>query len=176
MAVAAALEMVVEQKRYKRIICVRSKDLMDDDIGHLPGTEREKVAPLLGGISDSLIALHRDDEDPDSSLEHTYRMAKIEFKSMAYMRGASISDAIIICDESQNMPRSQMKGMLSRAHSSSRVIVLGNVNQIDNRFLTPLTSAPYSVLNTYKNYDGCSAMIFDKVERSPLADFTEKYY
>lgn len=176
LAVAAALQLCLEDKRFKRIICVRSKDLMDDDIGHLPGTEQEKVAPLLGGISDSLIALHRDDENPDSSIEQTYRMAKIEFKSMAYMRGASISDAIIICDESQNMPRSQMKGLLSRAHSSSRVIVLANVAQIDNRFLTPLTSAPYSVMNTYRHYHRCSAMIFDKVERSPLAEFTEKHY
>lgn len=173
LATAAALEMVIEQKRFKRIICVRSKDLMDDDIGHLPGTESEKVSPLLGGIKDSLVALHRNDEDTDSSLEQLHRMAKIEFSSLAYMRGRSISDALIIVDECQNMTKAQIKGMCSRAHSSSKMILLGNLSQVDSKFVTPLTSGLTVAMNKYRHYEGCASLIFDKVERSPLAAFTE---
>ena len=168
--------MVMEQKRYKRIICVRSRDFMDDEPGYLPGDLDAKVRPLLAGVLDSLYTLHDGDESPQGSMDYIIERAQIEFTSMAYMRGRSLSDAVIIIDEAQNMTKQQMRGMLSRAGSNSRTIVLGNTRQIDNPFLTPLTSGLASAVNTYKDYEGGSVIVMNEVERSPLAAFTEERF
>lgn len=176
LAMAAALHLVLEKKQYKRIVCVRSRDFMDDEPGYLPGDLDAKVRPLLAGVLDSLYTLHRDDESPQGSMEYIIERAKIEFTSMAYMRGRSLADSIIIIDEAQNMTKHQMRGMLSRSGPGSRTIVLGNTRQIDNPFLTPLTSGLASAVNIYRNYDKGSVIIMNEVERSPLAAFTEENF
>jgi PhoH-like ATPase len=176
LAMAAALHMVMEEKRYKRIICVRSRDFMDDEPGYLPGDLDAKVRPLLAGVLDALYTLHDGDESPQGSMDYIIERAQIEFTSMAYMRGRSLSDAVVIIDEAQNMTKQQMRGMLSRSGSNSRTIVLGNTRQIDNPFLTPLTSGLASAVNTYRNYEGGSVIVMNEVERSPLAAFTEEHF
>lgn len=176
LAMAAAIHLVMEEKRYKRIICVRSRDFMDDEPGYLPGDLDAKVRPLLAGVLDSLYTLHRGDESPQGSMEYIIERAQIEFTSMAYMRGRSLADSVIIIDEAQNMTRHQMRGMLSRSGAGSRTIVLGNTRQIDNPFLTPLTSGLASAVNVYRGYDRGSVIIMNEVERSPLAAFTEENF
>jgi len=81
-----------------------------------------------------------------------------------------------IIDEAQNMTRAQMKGMLSRGGKNCRTIVLGNLAQIDDRFVTPASSGASAAVNIYRNYEKGSVLIFDEVERSSLADFTEKNF
>jgi PhoH-like ATPase len=178
LAVAAGLHQVIETKQYKKIVVVRSRDFMDDDPGFLPGDLKEKSMPLLAGITDALVSMHAgDDEDEKSTrstVEHIIERANIEFTSMAYFRGRSIDDAVLIIDEAQNMTRAQMKGMLSRSGRNCRTIVLGNLAQIDDRFVTPASSGASAAVNVYRNYERGSILIFDEVERSSLAEFTEK--
>jgi PhoH-like ATPase len=95
---------------------------------------------------------------------------------MAYFRGRSIDDAVLIIDEAQNMTRAQMKGMLSRSGKNCRTIVLGNLAQIDDRFVTATSSGASAAVNIYRNYENGSVLIFDEVERSSLAEFTEKNF
>ena len=95
---------------------------------------------------------------------------------MAYFRGRSIDDAVLIIDEAQNMTRAQMKGMLSRGGKNCRTIVLGNLSQIDDRFVTAASSGASAAVNIYRHYENGSVLIFDEVERSSLADFTEKNF
>ncbi len=179
LAVAAALHQVLETKQYKKIVVVRSRDFMDDDPGFLPGDLKEKSLPLLAGITDALISMHSQDGDERSTyatIEHIIERANIEFTSMAYFRGRSIDDAVLIIDEAQNMTRAQMKGMLSRGGNNCRTVVLGNLAQIDDRFVTPISSGASSAVNVYRNYEKGSILIFDEVERSSLAEFTETYF
>ncbi|REL31740.1 PhoH family protein [Thalassotalea euphylliae] len=179
LAVAAGLHQVLETKQYKKIVVVRSRDFMDDDPGYLPGDLKEKSMPLLAGITDALISMHSDDGDDRntySTIEHIIEKANIEFTSMAYFRGRSIDDAVLIIDEAQNMTRAQMKGMLSRGGKNCRTIVLGNLAQIDDRFVTPASSGASAAVNIYRNYEKGSVLIFDEVERSSLAEFTEKNF
>ena len=180
LAVAAGLHQVIETKQYKKIVVVRSRDFMDDDPGFLPGDLKEKSLPLLAGITDALISMHAsDDEDEKSTratVEHIIDRANIEFTSMAYFRGRSIDDAVLIIDEAQNMTRAQMKGMLSRSGRNCRTIVLGNLAQIDDRFVTPTSSGASAAVNIYRDYEKGSVLIFDEVERSSLAEFTEKNF
>jgi PhoH-like ATPase len=179
LAVAAALHQVLETKQYKKIVVVRSRDFMDEDPGFLPGDLKDKSMPLLGGITDALLSMHSDDHNEGAALatiEHIIERANIEFTSMAYFRGRSLDNAFLIIDEAQNMTRAQMKGMLSRAGRNCRTVVLGNLAQIDDRFVTPASSGASAAVNIYRNYDKGSILIFDEVERSSLADFTEKYF
>nr|WP_136251505.1 PhoH family protein [Ningiella ruwaisensis] len=177
LAVAAALHQVLELKQYKKIVVVRSRDFMDEDPGFLPGDLKEKSMPLLAGITDALISMHSvDDHDANiyATVEHIIERANIEFTSMAYFRGRSIDDAVLIIDEAQNMTRAQMKGMLSRGGKNCRTIVLGNLAQIDDKFVTPASSGATAAVNIYRNYEKGSILIFDEVERSSLAQFTEQ--
>ncbi|MCH2256007.1 MAG: PhoH family protein [Alteromonas sp.] len=177
LAVAAALHQVLELKQYKKIVVVRSRDFMDEDPGFLPGDLKEKSMPLLAGITDALISMHADDDHDaniHATVEHIIERANIEFTSMAYFRGRSIDDAVLIIDEAQNMTRAQMKGMLSRGGKNCRTILLGNLAQIDDKFVTPASSGATAAVNVYRNYDKGSVLIFDEVERSSLAQFTEQ--
>jgi PhoH-like ATPase len=180
LAIAAGLHQVLELKQYKKIVVVRSRDFMDDDPGFLPGDLTEKSLPLLAGVTDALISMHSHDDDDEKStratVEHIIDRANIEFTSMAYFRGRSIDDAVLIIDEAQNMTRAQMKGMLSRGGKNCRTIVLGNLAQIDDRFVTPASSGASAAVNVYRGYEKGSILIFDEVERSSLADFTEKNF
>lgn len=151
---------------------------MDDDPGFLPGDLTEKSMPLLAGITDALISMHSDDNhetNVHATVAHVIEKANIEFTSMAYFRGRSIDDAVLIIDEAQNMTRAQIKGMLSRGGRNCRTIVLGNLAQIDDKFVTPASSGASAAVNVYRNYEKGSVLIFDEVERSSLAEFTEKY-
>ncbi len=177
LAVAAALSHVLEHKKYNKIIVVRSRDFMDDEPGFLPGDLKEKSMPLLAGVTDALALMHGDTENTRVTVEHIIERANIEFTSMAYFRGRSLPDGcILIIDEAQNMTHGQMKAMLSRASKGCRTILLGNLQQIDDKFITIHSSGLTSAVNTHRHYEGCSITIFDKVERSPLAEFTEKYF
>ena len=152
---------------------------MDEDPGFLPGDLKEKSMPLLAGITDALISMHSDDSNEHntfSTIEHIIEKANIEFTSMAYFRGRSLDDAFLIIDEAQNMTRAQMKGMLSRGGKNCRTVVLGNLAQIDDKFVTAASSGASAAVNVYRNYEHGSVLIFDEVERSSLAEFTEKNF
>ena len=177
LAVAAALHQVLELKQYKKIVVVRSRDFMDEDPGYLPGDLKEKSMPLMAGVTDALVSMHTDDAHETNvyaTVEHVIERANIEFTSMAYFRGRSIDDAVLIIDEAQNMTRAQVKGMLSRGGKNCRTIVLGNLAQIDDKFVTPASSGASAAVNVYRNYEHGSVLIFDEVERSALAQFTEQ--
>ena len=152
---------------------------MDDDPGFLPGDLKEKSMPLMAGVTDALVSMHSDEGDDRSTystIEHIIEKANIEFTSMAYFRGRSLDDAFLIVDESQNMTKAQMKGMLSRGGKNCRTVVLGNLAQIDDKFITPASSGAAAAVNTYRNFERGSVLIFDEVERSPLAQFTEQNF
>ncbi|SHH61798.1 PhoH family protein [Ferrimonas marina] len=176
LAMAAAVHMVVEEKQYRRIVVVRSRDFMDDDPGFLPGDLKEKSLPLMAGVTDALQSMHDDDHDSASSMEMIIEKANIEFTSMAYFRGRSIDHGVIVIDESQNMTHAQMKGMLSRAGKNCRIMLLGNLSQIDQRFVSAQSSGLTAAVGVYRHYQNGSVMIFDEVERGPLAEFTEKHF
>lgn len=176
LAVAAALELIIEKKIYSRLIVARTNAQMDEPIGFLPGTETEKVKSLLGGVIDSLEFLHSQDHSSEFSLDYVMQKANIEFKSVNYMRGRSISNAVIIYDELQNATSQQIRGLLSRAGENTKVICLGNLKQIDNHFLNALSSGLTTLVEHFKHYEGCSILHMQGVVRSRLAKFTEEQF
>lgn len=173
-ALACALEMVIEQRRYNKIIVTRSTPPVAEDIGFLPGTEEEKMTPWLSAINDNLEAIHEQDERPQSSVKYAIEKANIQFKSLNFIRGRSIQNAIVIIDESQNLTPQQLKTILTRCGKNTKMICLGNLAQIDSNYLTALTSGLTYVVERFRNFDGAASIHFEGIFRSRLAEYAEQ--
>lgn len=121
MAIAA-----MNEKRYDRLILSRPAVEAGESLGFLPGDLREKVDPYLRPLYDALYDMMR--------MERAQRLLErgtIEVVPLAYMRGRTLNDAFIILDEAQNTTEAQMKMFLTRMGYSSRIVVTGDVTQVD---------------------------------------------
>ena len=174
LALAAAIEMTVASKRYKRIIATRSIQGLDEDIGFLPGTEEEKMEPWLGAISDNLEALHNEDECTDGSLDYLLQKVPLQFKSLNYMRGRSFQQSIILIDESQNLTPHQIKTIITRAGTGSKVVCLGNLSQIDTAYMNPISSGLTYLTARFRQFPLGGTVQLQGVPRSQLAEFAEQ--
>lgn len=174
LALAAALEMVVEKNMYDKIIVTRSTPEIAESIGFLPGTEEEKMAPWLAAITDSLEVLHKNDENTKGSMSYIMEKANIQFKSVNFMRGRSIQNAIVILDESQNLTASQLKTIITRCGEGTKLICSGNLAQIDSNYLSAVTSGLTYLVEKFKNFSGSATLNLDGVVRSRLAEFAEE--
>lgn len=174
LALAAALEMVVEKNMYDKIIVTRSTPEIAESIGFLPGTEEEKMAPWLAAITDSLEVLHKHDENAKSSMNYIMEKANIQFKSVNFMRGRSIQNSIVILDESQNLTAAQLKTIITRCGEGTKLICSGNLAQIDSNYLSAVTSGLTYLVERFKNFAGSATINLDGVVRSRLAEFAER--
>lgn len=175
LALAAAIEMTVATKQFRRIIATRSTRGLDEDIGYLPGTEAEKMEPWLGAITDNLEALHYDDESTNGSVDYILKQVPLHFKSLNYIRGRSFQQSLIIIDECQNLTPHQIKTIITRAGAGSKVICLGNLAQIDTPYLAPTSSGLTYMTERLKNFPHGGALQLQGVPRSPLAAYAEEY-
>ena len=173
MALAAAIEMTVATKMYRRIIVTRSTQGLDEDIGFLPGTEEEKMEPWLGAITDNLEALHYDDEDTEGSIDYILKKVPLHFKSLNYIRGRSFQHSLIIIDESQNLTPHQIKTIVTRAGNGSKVICLGNLSQIDTPYLSATSSGLTYLTERFKDFPHGGNIQLQGVPRSLLAEYAE---
>ena len=174
LALAAALEQVVEQGIYEKIIVTRNTPEIAESIGYLPGTEEEKMAPWLAAITDSLEVLHKHDESMESSMNYIMNKANIQFKSLNFMRGRSIQNAIVLLDESQNLTASQLKTIITRCGQGTKIICSGNLAQIDSYYLTAVTSGLTYIVERFKDYPGSATINLNGVVRSNLAQYAEE--
>jgi len=174
LSLACALELVVEQKRYSKIVVTRSTPPVAEDIGFLPGTEEEKMMPWLAAIHDNLDALHEHDDNPEASIRFALEKGNIQFKSLNFIRGRSIQDAIILLDESQNLTPQQLKTIITRCGKGSKIACLGNLAQIDSDYLTALTSGLTYAVERFKGWHGASTQHLEGVVRSRLASYAEQ--
>ena len=125
LAVAKAVQ-ALQAKQVSRIILTRPAVEAGERLGFLPGTLFDKIDPYLRPLFD---ALH-DMMDPDS-IPRLMQAGTIEIAPLAYMRGRTLNDAFIILDEAQNTTPEQMKMFLTRLGFGSRIVVTGDVTQVD---------------------------------------------
>lgn len=173
-ALAYGLHAIIEQKRYDKLIVARSTPPIAEDIGFLPGTEEEKMAPWLAAFDDNLEVLHGGDDSPMSSIEYVKQRANIQFKSLNFMRGRSFNNAYIIIDEAQGLTQFQLKSIVTRVGANSKMVVLGNLAQIDNKYISPLTSGLTYLVEKSKWFEHAGVMHISGIERSRLAAFAEE--
>jgi len=174
LALASALEQVIERGLYDKVIVTRSTPEIAESIGFLPGTEEEKMAPWLAAITDSLEVLHKQDENMEGSLDYITEKANIQFKSVNFMRGRSIQNSFVLLDECQNLTASQLKTIITRCGEGTKLICSGNLAQIDSNYLTALTSGLTYIVERFKDFPGSSTINLNGVVRSRLASFAEE--
>ena len=174
LALATALQSIIEHKRYDKLIVARSTPPIAEDIGFLPGTEEEKMAPWLAAFEDNLEILHGQDESPISSIDYVKDKANIQFKSLNFMRGRSFNNTFIIIDEAQSLTQFQLKSIITRVGQNSKIVILGNLAQIDNHYINPLTSGLTYLVEKMKDFQHAGIMHINGIERSRLAQFAEE--
>lgn len=125
LAVAMAVEMFLS-KKVERIILSRPAVEAGEKLGFLPGDMREKVDPYLRPLYDSLY-----DMLPPNDVERYFTTKEIEIAPLAFMRGRTLSNAFVILDEAQNCTSLQMKMFLTRLGHGSKMIITGDITQID---------------------------------------------
>src|SRR5690606_14902336 len=125
LAMAKAVQ-ALQAKQVTRMILTRPAVEAGERLGYLPGTLYEKIDPYLRPLYD---ALH-DMVDPDS-IPRLIQSGTIEVAPLAYMRGRTLNDAFIILDEAQNTTAEQMKMFLTRLGFGSKIVVTGDVTQVD---------------------------------------------
>ncbi len=170
-ALAAALELVIEKGMYDKVIVTRNTPEIAESIGFLPGTEEEKMAPWLAAITDSLEVLHKTDEHPHASVQYIMDKANIQFKSVNFMRGRSIQNAIVLLDECQNLSAAQLKTIITRCGEGTKLICSGNLSQIDSNYLTAVTSGLTYIVERFKNFEGSTTINLNGVVRSQIGVF-----
>ncbi|MBI1758870.1 MAG: PhoH family protein [Actinobacteria bacterium] len=125
LAMAKAVQ-ALQAKKVNRIILTRPAVEAGERLGYLPGTLYEKIDPYLRPLYD---ALH-DMVDPES-IPRLTQAGTIEVAPLAYMRGRTLNDAFIVLDEAQNTTAEQMKMFLTRLGFGSRIVVTGDITQVD---------------------------------------------
>jgi len=174
LAVAAALELVIEQKQYDKIIVTRNTPDVAENIGFLPGTEEEKMMPWLASVTDTLEVLHKNDNCSTSSVNYIMDKANIQFKSVNFMRGRSIQNSFVLLDECQNLTASQLKTIITRCGEGTKIVCSGNLAQIDSNYLTPITSGLTYIVERFKDFEGSANVYLNGVMRSRLAEYAEE--
>ncbi len=173
LALAAGLAQVMDKKIYREIIITRVTIPVGEDIGFLPGTEEEKMAPWMGALLDNLEVLTNSGESGEWERAATNDLLtkRIKIRSLNFMRGRTFLNRYIIVDEAQNLTAKQMKTLITRAGPGSKLIILGNISQIDTPYLTETTSGLTYVVDRFKDWDHSGHITLMRGERSRLADF-----
>ncbi|MFO7636945.1 MAG: PhoH family protein [Clostridia bacterium] len=142
-SIAVGLQKVLEEKLYRKLLVCRPSVKMDEDIGFLPGTEKEKIAPYMRPVVDNLEVLLDSDNKEKFSNEHElsdkiqelFDRNIINTEAIAFIRGRSIMNQWVLIDEAQNLTPKQVKGIITRAGMGTKIIIAGDPFQIDHPFL-----------------------------------------
>ncbi|MDD4160674.1 MAG: PhoH family protein, partial [Synergistaceae bacterium] len=149
-ALAVGLEHTfeIDSKKYRKILVTRPNVQFDEEIGFLPGTEQEKIAPFLRPIIDNLEILVDNNDDTryknekklKDKIDELFDRGLITAEAMNFIRGRSITDTFLIIDEAQNLTPKQAKGIITRVGKGTKVVMLGDPQQIDNPLLDEKTN------------------------------------
>ena len=173
LALAAGLSQTLETKRYREIIMTRVTVPVGEDIGFLPGTEEEKMAPWMGALMDNLEVLTDSDAGGEWGRAATNDLlqSRVKIRSLNFMRGRTFLNRYIILDEAQNLTSKQMMTLITRAGPGTKIVCLGNIAQIDTPYLSETTSGLTYVVDRFKDWHHAGHVTLRRGERSRLADF-----
>ena len=170
-ALSAGLEQVLGSEEYTRLIVSRPIQPLGKEIGFLPGTMEEKMAPWLSPIQDNLQFLMGNDK---LMLQEYLDRGIIEMEAITYIRGRSISKAFIIIDEAQNLTRHELKTIITRVGEDSKLILTGDIEQIDNVYVDETSNGLTYAVEKFKEHSLAGHVTFRKGERSAIATLAAK--
>jgi len=172
-ALAAGLVLTLERKLYNEIVMTRETVPIGEDIGFLPGTEEEKMAPWMGALMDNLELLgsRSGQNEWEQGATKNILMNRVKIRSLNFMRGRTFLNRYLIIDEAQNLTSKQMKTLITRAGPGTKIICIGNLSQIDTPYLTATTSGLTYVVDRFKTWPHGAHITLRRGERSRLADY-----
>jgi PhoH-like ATPase len=171
LSIAVGLEQVY-MGEYDRIIVMKPMlPVGGKDIGFLPGDKFEKVSAWLGPFKDNIIQLSGFDNNkkPTNNFEEMVNDGLIEVEAMAFIQGRSIPNSFIILDEAENISPKEARMVVERCGKNSKVVLLGDLSQIENPYLDKHSCGLSHAINGAKNHDVAASVAMTKVERSPLS-------
>ena len=177
MALAAGLTQVLDDRRYTEIIMTRATVSVGEDIGFLPGTEEEKMGPWMGALDDNLEVLAKTETSAGEwgrSATNELIRSRIKIKSMNFMRGRTFLNKYVIIDEAQNLTPKQIKTLITRAGPGTKIVCMGNLQQIDTPYLTEGSSGLTFAVDKFKGWPHSGHIMLARGERSRLADFASE--
>jgi len=172
LALAAALEQVLEQGRYRRVSVYRPLVAVGrQEVGFLPGDLNEKLAPWMAAVHDNLYALFSDAgvEGARSAIEELIDRGELEMAAVTYLRGRSITGEFVIIDEAQNLELPTLKVILTRMSRDSKVVFCGDLSQVDNPYISPFGGMA-ALIERFKGSPLFGHITLERSVRSPLAE------
>jgi PhoH-like ATPase len=172
LAMAAGLQRVVEEKKYKKVLISRPVIPLGKDIGYLPGTKDEKLRHWMQPIFDNLEFLTgqgNDDDDSASHVDYLVQTNKLELEAVTYIRGRSLPKQWVVVDEAQNLTPHEMKTIVSRAGEGTKVVITGDPYQIDNPYLDAESNGLTYLVEKFKGQPMFGHVTLSRSERSRLA-------
>ncbi len=172
-ACAEALKLIKSKQRYKKILLVKSvTQLKGEELGHLPGDLNEKFDPFLGSFIDNFEKIIG-----ESLTKKLRELGIINIQPLAFVRGRSIDNTIIVVDEAQNITLDNMRTLMTRIGDDSKMIILGDVKQKDLR--NKKDSSLEVIIEKFNNIEnfGCVELRNpEDVVRNPIIKIIEETF
>lgn len=176
LSLAAALDQVLEQGRYRRVSVYRPLVAVGrQEVGYLPGDLSEKLAPWMAAVHDNLYALFSDAgvDGARSAIEELVDRGELEMAAVTYLRGRSITGEFVIIDEAQNLELSTLKVILTRMSRDSKVVFCGDLSQVDNPYISPYGGMA-ALIEKFKDSSLFAHVSLERTVRSPLAEMAAR--
>ncbi|RKD32980.1 PhoH family protein [Thermohalobacter berrensis] len=168
LALAAGLYKTEELGLYKRLLVARPIVPMGNEIGFLPGDKDEKIRPWMQPIYDNLEFIF-DANKEDSIDDIVVGLKRLHVEALTFIRGRTIPNQFIIIDEAQNLTKHEVKTIVSRVGENSKIVLVGDPEQIDHPYLDSANNGLTYVVEKFKEYIEAGHVNFEKGERSRLA-------
>jgi PhoH-like ATPase len=171
LAMAAGLKRVVNDREFRRLVVARPTISMGKELGFLPGSLEEKLAPWMQPIHDALEMLS------DLNMGHDHRRSgdlmrsgAIVVEALSYIRGRSIANQFMIIDEAQNLTPLEAKTIVTRVGSGTKIIFTGDPYQIDNPYVDSSSNGFNYIISRFRDQAIAAHIELQKGERSELAE------
>lgn len=168
LALASGLMQTEDMGDYKKLLVARPIVPVGKDLGFLPGEKQEKLRPWMQPIYDNLEYLFNA-KKPGELDAILAGMGSIEVEALTYIRGRSIPDQYIIIDEAQNLTKHEVKTILTRVGEGSKIVLMGDPEQIDHPYLDAYNNGLTYVVEKFKDQKIAGHVKLVKGERSSLA-------
>ena len=178
LALAAGLSQVLDEPVYREIVMTRVTVPVGEDIGFLPGDAEEKINPYMQPLWDNLNFIKSqfgENERKSRVIEELKAQKKITICPLAYIRGRSLTNAIFIIDEAQNLTPHEVKTIITRAGENCKIILTGDVRQIDTPYLDEQSNGLSYVIDRLRGKDLYAHITLEKGERSDLANLANTF-
>ena len=164
----------MSERRYKKMLLSRpNAEAGDPGFGYLPGSLKDKMAPLLLPYYDNLEALLPGDEKTSSraQVEDLFASGTLELCALSYIRGRNLAHCYMICDEAQNASRLLVRDVITRAGAGSKIVIAGDPDQCDSIYLDKYSNGLVFAADRWKDSPLSAIIRFGDGQsvRSPLA-------